>query len=173
MTEAICRKRNKRPLHAVVLRRGEAVNTERSSCGRTIPAACKKLAMSSRTEILKNIKSSGGAPYWNEPRRRTTKLTDRLAANPKDSMPKKTYNKPASATLKRRKPVQCSAGLAAIVRKWKREAAEQRKTIPQYQKQHCPWSAFQMSTQAFTLECCARQVQAYLAANDKSSNPAG
>lgn len=41
--------------------------------------------------------------------RRTVKLTDRLADNTKDSMPKQDSDKPTSAKLKRRKPVQCSA----------------------------------------------------------------
>lgn len=41
--------------------------------------------------------------------RRTIKLTDRLAANTKDSMPKAKSKSRTSAKLKRRKPVQCSA----------------------------------------------------------------
>lgn len=43
----------------------------------------------------------------------TVKLTDRLADNTQNSMPKKTSTKPTSAKLKRRKPVQCSAMVRA------------------------------------------------------------
>jgi hypothetical protein len=54
----------------------------------------------------------------------TVKLTDRLAAGTKDFMKPKTQAGKASAKLKRRKPVKCSAMVRMLVRALKTAAEE-------------------------------------------------